>query len=67
MARKRLFTSREAAARVGVAAITLRRWLLAGKVREVSRDRNGWRMFTQADINRIRRYAQRVVPPKKKK
>lgn len=56
-----------AAARlIGVAPITLKRWLLAGKVAEVGRDRNGWRVFTPADIQRILRYAQTLRPPEVK-
>jgi DNA (cytosine-5)-methyltransferase 1 len=58
MATPRLhFNLTEAAVRVGVAPVTLKRWLLAGKVAEVARDRNGWRIFTTADIERIKRYA----------
>lgn len=52
-----------AAAAVGVAPITLKRWLLSGKVAEVARDRNGWRVFTSQDIERIRRYARTVHRP----
>lgn len=54
---------KEAARRVGVSAITLKRWLLAKKVAEVHRDRNGWRVFTKADITRIRRYAVSLRKP----
>lgn len=57
------FTLKAAAAKVGVAPITLKRWLLDGKVAEVARDRNGWRVFTAADIDRIRRYALTVREP----
>ena len=55
----------DVAARIGVAAITLRRWLLAGKVPEVSRDRNGWRFFTQKDIKKIRKFAGMKRRPRK--
>ena len=48
---------------VGVAPITLKRWLLEGKVDEVSRDRNGWRTFTEADVARIKAYADIVRRP----
>lgn len=56
---------RDAAKSIGVSAITLRRWLLSGKVPEVSRDRNGWRVFTQKDVKRIRRFATLTKPPEK--
>lgn len=54
---------REAAKLVGVSTITLRRWLLQGKVREVARDRNGWRVFTANDVRRIRAFANLRQPP----
>lgn len=47
----------QAAAKIGVSAITLKRWLLAGKVAEVTRNRNGWRIFAEDDIRRIRLFA----------
>ena len=53
----------QAARLVGVAPITLKRWLLKGRVEEVVRDRNGWRIFTDPDIQRIREYAATVLPP----
>lgn len=54
---------KDAAARVGVSAVTLKRWLIAKKVAEVHRDRNGWRVFSNADIERIRRYAVSLRGP----
>lgn len=59
---RRSYRLQEAARLIGVAPITLKRWLLAGKVTEVARDRNGWRVFKAADVERIKRYAQRLVP-----
>lgn len=47
----------QAAKAIGVSAITLKRWLLSGKVGEVGRNRNGWRMFEEDDIRRIRLFA----------
>ena len=61
---KQTFSLTEAAKRVGVSPITLKRWLLNKKVGEVVRDRNGWRIFTAADIERIRRYATTRQEPK---
>ena len=48
---------------VGVAPITLKRWLLNGRIDEVQRDRNGWRVFTDEDVERIRAYAETLYPP----
>ena len=55
----------EAAKRIGVAPITLKRWLLARKVSEVARDRNEWRVFKPADIERIKRYATALREPRR--
>ena len=57
----------QAAKLIGVAPITLKRWLLSGRVAEVQRDRNGWRFFTEADIERIRKYAEITLPPQNSK
>jgi DNA (cytosine-5)-methyltransferase 1 len=66
MVRKPLvYNLKEAAALLGVAPITLKRWLLSKKVGEVARDRNGWRVFTESDIERIRRFAMHLDPPEK--
>jgi len=54
---------KDAAEQIGVAPITLKRWLLSGKVADVKRDRNGWRIFDQADIKRIKRYTEQVNAP----
>ena len=54
---------KEASRQVGVATITLKRWLLSGKVAEVARDRNGWRVFTLEDIARIKDYAETLKLP----
>ena len=61
--RPQLYTLTEAAHRIGIAPITLKRWLLTGKVSEVGRDRNGWRVFRDEDIARIKQYATRLTPP----
>ncbi|MFZ0946465.1 MAG: hypothetical protein WB930_03405 [Syntrophobacteraceae bacterium] len=49
----------EAASGVGVAPITLKRWLLEGRFPEVQRDRNGWRVFTQENIQKIKAFVQK--------
>jgi DNA-binding transcriptional MerR regulator len=59
------YTLKEAAERLGVSPITLKRWLLSQKVAEVARNRNGWRLFTSKDIDRIRRFAEKRLLPKK--
>ena len=61
--KSQLYTLTDAAHLIGIAPITLKRWLLAGKVSEVGRDRNGWRVFREEDIARIKEYATRLTPP----
>ena len=58
--------TQQAASEIGVSAITLKRWLLSGKVADVSRDRNGWRVFNGQDIERIRQYAAGEAGPSTK-
>lgn len=53
----------QAANKIGVAPITLKRWLLEGKVADVMRDRKGWRIFTQRDVKRIKTYAEGKISP----
>jgi DNA-binding transcriptional MerR regulator len=46
---------------VGVSRSTLLRWLKQGVLKDAShRDRRGWRLFTQTDIQRIEAEANRV-------
>jgi DNA-binding transcriptional MerR regulator len=58
------YSTAEAARQIGISAITLKRWLLQKKVSEVARNRNGWRVFTDADIRRIKQFADKRVDPK---
>ena len=51
------YRTNEAARRIGCSRSTLLRWFREGKVADVTRDRRGWRFFTEEDISRIRRWA----------
>jgi hypothetical protein len=52
----------EACQKAGVSRATLFRWLRAGILQDaVHRDRKGWRLFTDSDINRIKSEATRVI------
>ena len=62
---RKVFRLQDVAKIVGIAAITLRRWLLSSKIPEVARDRNGWRVFTQKDVRRIQEFATMRKPPHK--
>jgi hypothetical protein len=45
----------EAARRIGVSKATLLRWFAQKRIAEVRRDRNNWRVFTDQDLERIKR------------
>ena len=51
----RTYNTEKAAKELGVAKSTLLRWFRVKRIEDVKRDRNGWRVFTWADIVRIKR------------
>lgn len=51
----------EACQRAGISRATLFRWIRQGIFQDVRyKDRNGWRLFTEDDINRIKCEATRT-------
>ena len=66
MEHEQLYSTREVAQRVGVSKETLLRWLRAHKIPEPDRDRNGWRIFSEAEVNDLLRYKNRVTRSPKK-
>jgi DNA-binding transcriptional MerR regulator len=53
----------EVCRKVGISRATLLRWIKQGILQDVRhKDRNGWRLFTEDDINRIRNEATRMSP-----
>lgn len=64
--RHRNYYLHEVAKKIGVAPITLRRWFLAGKISEVTRNRNGWRVFSLTDIVKVKEFANRRQGPTKR-
>lgn len=49
------YSCAEAAQELGVSRNTLLRWFREGRISGVPRDRRGWRTFSEADLDRIRR------------
>jgi len=46
---------------VGISRLTLLRWLGSGIIQGIPRrDRRGWRLFTEADIKRIKDEANKI-------
>jgi site-specific DNA-methyltransferase (cytosine-N4-specific) len=60
------YTTKQAAQAIGVSKETLLRWLYDGLVKEPPRDRRGWRVFTQPDIDRIAAWNSTIQPAPKR-
>jgi len=53
----------DAAKAIGVSIATLKRWFRNARVADVPRDRNGYRVFEQADIERLRAFVNQRFEP----
>ena len=49
------YNTAAAAQALGISKGTLLRWIREKRTADVGRDRHGWRIFTRADINRIKK------------
>ena len=54
------YRTSEACMKTGISRATLFRWLKAGVLNKSYRDRRGWRLFTEDDLNKIQAEANRV-------
>lgn len=54
------YRTAEICARTGISRATLFRWLKAGILKKTYRDRRGWRMFTENDLEVVRAEAETV-------
>jgi len=54
------YRTSEVCTKTGISRATLFRWLKAGILEKSHRDRRGWRMFTEDDLNQIKAEASRV-------
>lgn len=54
------YRTSEACIKAGISRATLFRWLKAGLLTQSYRDRRGWRLFTDDDVDRLRAEANRV-------
>ena len=57
-------TSKQAAELLGISRETLLRWFREGRIPEVGRDRNGWRIFTEEDIRELKAFVEHRRSPK---
>jgi excisionase family DNA binding protein len=55
------YRTSEACQRAGISKATLFRWIKSGILKDVvHRDRKGWRLFSESDIDRIKSEVTRV-------
>jgi len=62
MSPKKFYTVKQVADLAGVHRATIRRWLEAGRIPEPDRDRNGWRIFSETELESVLRYANKTIP-----
>ena len=54
------FSATEVCEKSGISRATLGRWIRKGVLRKLRRDRRGWRLFTQYDLNEIKAEISRI-------
>ena len=54
------YRSSEACKKAGISRATLFRWLRAGILKNQYRDRRGWRLFTEDDLDKIRQELNKI-------
>ncbi len=58
---KRFYRTHEALKIIGISKATWFRWLKEKKVEDVThKDIRGWRLFTEEEVERIRKYANKI-------
>lgn len=54
------YKTSEACKKAGISRATLFRWLKVGILDKYYKDRRGWRLFTEEDLDRIRAEAMKI-------
>jgi predicted site-specific integrase-resolvase len=54
------YRTAEACTKAGISRATLFRWLKAGVLKTTRRDRRGWHIFTEKDLDQLRKEAEMV-------
>ena len=57
---KKYYEATEVCEKAGISRPTLFRWLKQGLLVRMYRDRRGWRLFTEEDLNKIQAEATRI-------
>jgi len=63
MSKENFYTTKDVLKKVKISRNTLFLWLKKGKIPEVARDRNGHRLFTQKDIQKILNFKNKKILP----
>jgi len=58
------YSTKQILERVQISRATLYKWLNEGKVPDVKRDRNNFRIFSDKDIKNILSYKNMIIEPK---
>lgn len=59
---KTYYRTIDACRRAGISRATLFRWLKSGILPEAYKDRRGWRLFTERDLQKIEAEAFKIDP-----
>lgn len=59
----KIYRTKDVLRMVGISRATLYNWLRDQKIKEVARDRNSFRIFTEEDVQRILAYKNMVKHP----
>lgn len=59
----KFYRTKEVLKIIGISRATLYNWLRSQKVKEVARDRNNFRIFTETDIHKILEYKNLIKQP----
>ncbi len=54
------YTTVETCQNTGISRATLSRWLQQGILKELRKDRKGWRLFTEDDLNKLKAETGRI-------
>jgi len=54
------YSTTETCEKTGISRATLSRWLRKGVLEKLRKDRRGWRLFTDDDLNKIQAEIERI-------
>lgn len=57
---KLFYSTTETCEKTGISRATLSRWLRKGVLEKLRKDRRGWRLFTDDDLNKIQAEIERI-------